>query len=389
MQYSKSLLISMAASAAILMSGCGSASTEASEASAAPAAVITVERGPLLDASVSDARGQAADELGNGQYAFENQPEYPVTAVGGYIDVNRNGKIDAGEVANTLKLQANAGDVVTIATSLSMDAHASELLEVAFDLKPEQVEMKTPGEDKAIEAFSNVVYAYAMENNISELSKITMAEVEALKAQYRETLQAYHDDMQDAAEHEEQLMQQLQMPTLDDADAAQVQQQLEEKYANTNGYFGDAEGQASSAAGEAQDQAGGMAEDAEGMMNEYFGDAQGQASSASSEAQDQAGGVAEDAEGMMDEYFGDAQGQASSASSEAQDQAGDMAEDTKDMMDQYMGSSSSAMDAGDEGSASSASSEAADVMDDMMDSSSSSSSSDAFTPPAMGGFGSF
>ncbi len=230
MKYGKSFFLSLAASAAVVFTGCGEGGgTDTPAANAeSPAAVITVERGPLLDANVTDANGTQGHELGNGQYAFDNTPQYPITATGGYIDINRNGTIDAGEVKNTLKLQAHSGDVVTIATTLAEDRNVSQLLEAAFNLAPEDIETKTPGTDKNIEALSNVVYAYAMEHNISDLSDLNATELMALKAQFHETAQNYKEDAKDAAEHEEELMQRLQVPTLDDADAQRVQEKIEE-----------------------------------------------------------------------------------------------------------------------------------------------------------------
>ena len=233
MKYGKSFFLSIAASAAVVLTGCGAGSSADSTGADAgvntPAAVITVERGPVLDANVTDANGTRGHELGNGQYAFDDAPQYPITAIGGYIDVNRNGKIDAGEVKNTLKLQAKAGDVVTIATTLAEDKNVSELLETAFDLKPEDIKTKTPGMDKKVEALSNMVYAYAMEHNVSDLSDFNATQLMAMKEQFHETVQNYKDDAKDAAEHEEALMQRLQIPTLDDADAQQVQQKIEGK----------------------------------------------------------------------------------------------------------------------------------------------------------------
>ena len=258
MKYGKSFFLSIAASAAVVLTGCGAgSSTDSTGTDAgvkAPAAVITVERGPVLDANVTDANGTQGHELGNGQYAFDNAPQYPITAIGGYIDVNRNGKIDAGEVKNTLKLQAKAGDVVTIATTLAEDKNVSQLLETAFDLKPEDIETKTPGMDKKVEALSNMVYAYAMEHNVSDLSDFNATQLMAMKEQFHETVQNYKDDAKDAAEHEEALMQRLQMPTLDDADAQQVQEMIQQKIEEHQQKQENAQGAASSAMTEAGDQ---------------------------------------------------------------------------------------------------------------------------------------
>ena len=232
----KTLMLSLAAAAAAFFAGCGAGTSSTDTPTVTPAeAVLTVERGPLLDANVTDANGSRAHELGEGRYAFDGTPQYPVTAEGGYIDVNRNGQIDPGEVRNTLKLKAQSGDVVTIATTLAADKNVSQLLEAAFDLKPETVETKTPGQDRAVEALSDVVYAYAVEHNVTDISDVDPETVRALAQEYRQTVQQYREDNRSAAEHEEALMQRLSVPQLDDADAQEAQQKLQKKLEQEQG----------------------------------------------------------------------------------------------------------------------------------------------------------
>jgi len=235
MKYGKTLMLSLAASAAVLMSGCGgggaSSDTTAAET---PAAVLTVERGPLLDANVTDANGTQARELGEGKYAFDEMPQYPVTATGGYIDVNRNGRIDAGEVRNTLELRTDQGNVVTIATTLAADGNVSQLLQTEFGIDRQTVETKTPGESVEIEALSNTVYAYAVEHNLSKPADMNRTQLEMLKTQYHTMLQEYENDSESAAEHEEALMHRLEVSRLDDADAQQAQDAMEEKHSQSS-----------------------------------------------------------------------------------------------------------------------------------------------------------
>ncbi|GEM_PF-4096596 len=330
MKYGKSLLISLSASAAVLMmSGCDGSSSGATDPEAS-ATVVKVERGPLLDANVSDANGTQARELGNGEYAFETTPEYPVTAVGGYIDVNRNGVIDPGEVANTLKLKAAEGEVVTVATSLAADRNVSRLLEEAFGLTRETVETKTPGEDTAVEALSNVVYAYAMEHNVSDISTLDSSELEALKEEYRQTLEAYRTDGGDAVKHEEEVMAQLHVPTLDDADAAEAQKKLEEKLKAhaEEGHSssvaaempGDSEGTAASSAGEEHaGDAQGHAESSFGQMNGGEGAASSASGGMPAEHEDGAGSAMDEAQGHAESSYagmGDGKDEAASSAGE-------------------------------------------------------------------------
>ncbi len=217
------------AAAALLFSGCGSggSSNNSTPAVEVPTpTVITVERGPLLDANVTDAQGHVAVEIGAGEYAFDHNPEYPVTAKGGVIDVNRNGKIDAGEVKNELELTAQSGDVVTMATTLASDGNKTKVLEEQFGLTKEQIETQTPSQSKEIEAFSNTLYEYSVEKGYANPSDIPSAELETLVDEYKAKREAYQTDGQTPAEREQVVMDGLSLVTLDDADALQAQEEL-------------------------------------------------------------------------------------------------------------------------------------------------------------------
>ena len=216
--------------AALLFSGCGEGGSSATPADApqtASSKVVTVERGPLLDANVTDAEGNVAIELGDGKYAFENDPVYPIYANGGYIDVNRDGTIDPGEVKNELTLKTQEGSVVTIATTLAADAEKQALLEEQYNLTKEQINTQTPGESEDIEAFSNTIYQYVIENGYTDPSKVSADELKTLVSDFKATLQSYKNDAHTPENHEQALMNTLSLVTLDDADAQQAQEQFE------------------------------------------------------------------------------------------------------------------------------------------------------------------
>ncbi len=215
--------------AALLFSGCGDSGSSSNPAPAVEVptpTVITVERGPLLDANVTDAQGHIAVEIGAGEYVFDHNPEYPVTATGGVIDVNRNGKIDAGEVKNELELTAQSGDVVTMATTLASDANKTKILQEQFDLTQEQIETQTPTQSREIEAFSNTLYEYSIENGYENPADIPSDELETLVDDYKVKREAYQTDKQTPAEREQVVMDGLSLVTLDDADALQAQEEL-------------------------------------------------------------------------------------------------------------------------------------------------------------------
>ncbi len=234
--------------AALLFSGCGDSGSSTPSADVSTSKTITVERGPLLDANVTDALGHVAVELGAGKYAFDHNPEYPISATGGYIDVNRDGKIDAGEVKNELMLKTQSGDVVTMATTLASDANKTKVLQEQFELTKEQIETQTPGKSKDIEAFSNTLYAYAIENGYSDPSQIPTDELEALVDDYKLKRDAYKTDEHNAGEHEQEVMDGLSIVTLDDADAVKAQADLDVKLEENRQHHSELFGSSSSIA---------------------------------------------------------------------------------------------------------------------------------------------
>jgi len=239
MKIVKNLSIISTVVATLLLSGCGSDGTTTLTEVADQTRVITVERGPLLDANVTDAAGESAVELGEGRYAFEHEPRYPITATGGYIDVDRNGKIDAGEVKNELQLSTHSGDVITMATTLAGSSEKLEILQTNFELTKEQIETQVPSHSQAIEAFSNTLYSYSIENGYTNPSQIPSDVLQSLANEYKEQRESYKGDGQSLHEHEQAVMDALPVVTLDDADAQQVQEQLQEKLDEGSHHFED------------------------------------------------------------------------------------------------------------------------------------------------------
>jgi hypothetical protein len=218
----------------LLFSGCGSSSSDAvalpTTTDTATAEVITVERGPILGATVVDANNSVAVDIGSGQYVFEQTPLYPITVTGGYIDTNRNGIIEAGEVENSITLSSQEGNVVTIATTLAVDSNRSNLLENTFGISQDTIATQTPSENRDIEALSNTIYAYTIENNLSSPSDISVEELDALVNDYQTNLQTYTTDDRTPAEHEQTVIDGLStLVTLDDSNAYILQNRYEEQ----------------------------------------------------------------------------------------------------------------------------------------------------------------
>jgi len=167
---------------------------------------VTVERGPILDSVVYDDNGQKAISIGNGVYRFKSTPTYPIKAIGGYIDVDRDGKVSAGDVQNNLYLKSGLkGNVVTVASSLSTNKDIVSLFE-QFDITLDTLENSTPDDNSIIAAISDEIYAYALENNISDLSSLTSSDLSSLIPSIQNTIEEYKVSGKSISDIESDLM---------------------------------------------------------------------------------------------------------------------------------------------------------------------------------------
>jgi len=185
---------------ALLLSGCGSTSDDTT-ATAVSTTDITVERGPVLGATVRDAEGQIGVSKGNGVYSFTN-PTYPIESFGGYIDMNRNGVVDSGDVEmKYLRLRTNAGNVMTIATTIAENNETRDvLLEDGFS--EDELFSQTPSTDIDTAALSDEVYKYCVENNITDPADINSSDMSTLRVRIQTRKDSYNNSDLDSAEHE-------------------------------------------------------------------------------------------------------------------------------------------------------------------------------------------
>jgi len=242
-----SYLLSLVA-AAILFTGCGDTSSSVTDvqpetSSTAEGSVIetsssttfTVERGPILGATLADANGTVAHEIGNGQYVFDQAVEYPVVSTGGYIDVNRNGTIDAGEVENTLHLETTEGNVVTLATTLSSNTDIKTFLVDDLGIDEVAIANSVPGNDQTIEALSDTVFKYAVENDINNTSELSQEDLAHIQDEYTARYDIYLQDGLEAAEHETDLINSMSIVTLDDAEALAAETEISDRSTSDEG----------------------------------------------------------------------------------------------------------------------------------------------------------
>lgn len=99
--------------------GSSSTSSGTTTTSTSTATDVTVERGPVYKATVTDANGQVATQKsGTNVYTFATIPVYPITATGGFVDVDGDGQISAGDVELTTVLTSYSSVVTPITTYL-------------------------------------------------------------------------------------------------------------------------------------------------------------------------------------------------------------------------------------------------------------------------------
>lgn len=191
--------------------GGGSTPSGNNNTSTTSATSITVERGPLLFTNLVDQHGFPATSQGNGNYAFTNNtPVYPLKTTGGYIDVNRNGIIDAGDIkAGELSLRSmDYGNAVTIASTLGSDsAIQAKLLTLGFSAT--QLANNTPSQDKMIAALSDEIYKYVIQNNLTDMSQITTAVIDTLTPAIQSRITSYQASTATAVQLEQVLMTEL------------------------------------------------------------------------------------------------------------------------------------------------------------------------------------
>lgn len=223
-------LLSTAADLTVLFSGCGeSASDTTSSGAAADDNIVTVERGPVLGAMVMDAQKHQAKDLGDGRYEFNASINYPVEVVGGYIDVNRNGTIDSGEVKNTVVLKADSGKAITLVSTLARDKEARQLMEDNFGLTLKDMQTKVPSDNIAVEALSNEIYAMMIDQGIEDVSKLKL-KIKDKVLEIKTKINEYESDDRTVAEREEELVLNLQhAPVISDLEVEGIELKLKER----------------------------------------------------------------------------------------------------------------------------------------------------------------
>ena len=155
---------------------------------------VTVERGPVLGASVSDSNGQVATQKsGTNVYSFATTPAYPITASGGIIDVDGNG-IDEGDIELTSPLMSYSTVITPITNYLSTgtseerQAKLTKLKEITGVTNDDDFFKKVPSEvsDNKVLVLTNTLYDLMNDDDTSNDNFITDYDNSAFKTKFTE-----------------------------------------------------------------------------------------------------------------------------------------------------------------------------------------------------------
>jgi hypothetical protein len=236
----KSKAITLSLLLPFFLVACGGGGSGSSSSITPSSTEITVERGPVIGALVLDADGKRAANMGNGKYKFEGTPKYPIYASGGYIDVNRDGIIDTNDTELTTPLSISQEGVkkITLLTSLITDEDIKNELKNTYGLSDDDLYL-TPAESLKISAISDILFKYLINNNISSLSSVTLANIQSLQTdietQILENENSSGSLLQIATASEMAIIEELNLTNsvnLEDDEVAQAEEVIENRTEN-------------------------------------------------------------------------------------------------------------------------------------------------------------
>ncbi len=121
----KSISLSLAVVSAIGLGfvGCGGGGSGGTDTPATTS--VEVERGKVYDSIVTDATGKVATKTtGSNIYVFSGTPTYPITATGGWIDLDGNGAMTTDDIELDVTLTSYS-NVITPITTYIADANSA------------------------------------------------------------------------------------------------------------------------------------------------------------------------------------------------------------------------------------------------------------------------
>ena len=129
---------------------------------------IIIERGPVFMATVIDSSGKKAVNNNFGFsniYEFDTQPTYPIKVEGGYIDVNRNDKLDNNDTKLDINMSSYSNIISPLTTLISNQPLVVKQLSQYYDINKSQISEMIPSQSsKNAILLSNICYI-ALKNN--------------------------------------------------------------------------------------------------------------------------------------------------------------------------------------------------------------------------------
>jgi len=224
----KKIFLSALSATLLLLSACGGGSGGGSTPT-----TVTVERGPVFNATVADANGQRAVNTPNtNRYTFSSTPVYPITVRGGQVDVNYDGVIDTNDIPLPITLKTDRGDRITAMTTFltALPADEKEKLAATLGVGIDELYALPSEANGKIVAANNAAFSalYSAANDVTvDLEDAFLNTFEVLKQEEVATEENSDNITEDElAEMEEQVNSSLGLSTLTEADIEAINDNL-------------------------------------------------------------------------------------------------------------------------------------------------------------------
>ncbi len=135
---------------------------------------VVVERGPVLGADVKDANGvKAVQKEGTNTYVFPDTPKYPISSIGGFVDLDGDKKLSASDLSlKGKKLESYTKVVTPITTYLAKYPKKEERAKKEKELKKDlgidedvSLSNEVPSKiSKEAVALTNALFELSLEN---------------------------------------------------------------------------------------------------------------------------------------------------------------------------------------------------------------------------------
>ncbi|MCK4442173.1 MAG: hypothetical protein KAU90_09195 [Sulfurovaceae bacterium] len=123
---------------------------------------IKVERGAVFMSTVVDANGTKASKNNLGLsniYTFPNQPIYPISAKGGYIDIDGNGKLTRDDTKLDIDMVSYSNIISPLTTIVKDNNNSIEYLTKNYNISRSDIFDKVPSQTSIDTIlFSNIAY---------------------------------------------------------------------------------------------------------------------------------------------------------------------------------------------------------------------------------------